>query len=112
MRLRADSTDARSNSWQLLDGPAFHEFLEAADFGNHQIALVDVPELIEEDVDSPMALESGDRIDPRFGRQGDRRRAVPNSIGQSGRYFRAAPTAAYSARPAAARQRRKISQVT
>jgi hypothetical protein len=60
---RADAADAGHDARQLLDRPALDEALEAAQLGDLEVAVLDRPVVVEEDLDLAVALEPGDRVD-------------------------------------------------
>ncbi|MCU0508608.1 MAG: hypothetical protein MUC34_09410 [Anaerolineae bacterium] len=63
MRFGADAADAVRNHRHLFDRPADGELLEAAQLGNLEVGVGNVPFVVQEDGDFAVALEARDWID-------------------------------------------------
>ena len=63
MGRRADSADATGDLGHVLGGAAKAEDFEASQLRYLQVRVFHVARAVEEDLDSPMALEPGDRLD-------------------------------------------------
>jgi hypothetical protein len=67
--LRADAADPVRESRHVLDGAAYAEGLEAAQLGDLEVGVLDVPGFVEDDLDAPMTLEARDRVDADAGHE-------------------------------------------
>ena len=59
---RADAADARGDAGHFAVGPAFAEFLEAAEFDDVELGVGHVAGVVHEDADLGMALDAGHGI--------------------------------------------------
>ncbi len=61
--LGTDTADAVRQCWHVLDGTSDAEGFEAAQLGNLEVGVLDVPLVVEEDLDLAVTLQTRDGID-------------------------------------------------
>jgi hypothetical protein len=66
MGARSNAADTRHDTGQLLDGPAFTELLEAAQFRYLEIGVLDLAVGVKKNLYLTVSLESGDGVNTDF----------------------------------------------